>query len=180
MKLIPHRIPHRRNPRIFGSTVKPSVNLKNTRMQSIRIKLLAMDTYEDDFLPFSPALAQSSGIVPIISPIKTHINILLFFSMSQLARPDNPTKPKPIPVRNASISKPLSLIVFRGDYKRPSNGLYIPNAAHSVPPLIPGIMAPNPTIVPFVISIAYFKIFVFITTFQSMRINDLNCPYFRK
>ncbi len=104
--------------------------------------------YEPFVLPCSPASRHSCGIVPRMNPMNTHVIKGAFFSRSIPASPERPTKPIPAPSINIPSISQYFFRPFTGLDSVSISGLYMPKAAHKVPPLTPGKIAPKPTAVP--------------------------------
>ena len=83
-----------------------------------------------------------------MKPTNAQVTALLFMPISQLARPESPTKPIRPPSTKKNNRTPSVFSALKGWDSRLMMGLYIPNAAQSAPPLTPGRIAPKPTSTP--------------------------------
>ena len=100
---------------------------------------------KDPFVLFcSPASCHSSGKVPIIKPTNAQVTSTVFFSSSHAVIPERPTNPTATPQRKTPSISQCLLIPFLKSDKISIIGRYIPKTTQSVPPLIPGSIAPKP------------------------------------
>ena len=121
---------------------------RTARIPSITKKQVPRERIERLVLPSAPASFQRPGKVPTTNPIKAQVTKTVFFSKSIAAIPDNPIKPTAIPSNNTPIMNPCFFIPVFNDDNVSMSGRYIPKATQSVPPLIPGRIAPKPTTTP--------------------------------
>lgn len=122
--------------------------LRNTSTAVIIINDTITEMYEPFVLPCSPASHHSCGMVPRINPMKIQVISGAFLSRSIPARPDSPINPAPAPIIKIPSISQYFFRLLRGFEIAAMSGRYIPKAAHSVPPLTPGSIAPRPTATP--------------------------------
>lgn len=157
IKLSPQKMPHTRKPKKFLLRMSALWFLKKVSAASIATKPIIRDKLDLALCLDFPASIHKDGSVPIINPTNAHITSVGFFASKNAAAPDNPIKPRATP--NIKKNKFFQYIFkfFTGFDKTLMIGWYIPKATQSVPPLIPGIIAPKPTSMPSRMSIIGFS-----------------------